>query len=89
MSSLFGVVADQVFLLQLHGLDPRVCFAVFGDEEPFLVFGCFELMTELLDLLVEVMEFGFEMLLLLFENLCVLLLSLTGCEAVICVRKLR
>jgi hypothetical protein len=66
-----------------------VCFAVFGDEESFLVFGCFELMTELLDLLVEVMEFGFEVLLFLFENFCMLLLSLTRCEPVTRVRKLR
>jgi hypothetical protein len=64
-----------------------VCFAVFGDEETFLVFGCFELMAELLNLLVEVMQFGFEMLLLLFENFCMLLLSLPRCEPVTRVRE--
>jgi hypothetical protein len=46
-------------------------------------------MTKLLNLLVEIVKFGFEVLLLLFENLCMLLLSLTGGEPVTRVRKLQ
>lgn len=88
ISRLFRVATDQVFLLQLYSLNSGVRFAVFGDEELFLVFGCLQLMSELLDLLVKGVEFGLEVLLLLFEDFCMLLLSLTRCESVGRVSKL-
>ncbi|KAH0294745.1 hypothetical protein KCU62_g112, partial [Aureobasidium sp. EXF-3399] len=85
---LFCVATDQVFLFQLYSLDSGVRFAVFGDEELFLVFGCLQLVSELLDLLVKGVEFGLEMLLLLLEDFRMLLLSLARCESVVRVSKL-
>lgn len=87
ISCLFCVATDQIFFFQLYGLNPGMRFVVFGDEELLLVFGRFQLVTELLNLLMEGMEFGLEVLLLLLEDLCMFLLSLTRCESMISVRK--
>jgi hypothetical protein len=45
-------------------------------------------MSQLLDLLVQVVKFGLEVFLFLLEDFCVFLLTLARCESVMRVRRL-